>query len=316
MRIVTLTLNPALDKSTSVDRLIPEQKLRCLPLQTDAGGGGINVSKAIQKLGGHTIAVFPTGGANGDTLQQLVMAAGIETSIIEVAGTTRENFAVTESNTNLQFRFTLPGQPLTDADGAACLARVRELKPDILVASGSLPSGLPVTYYEQVAMLAHDIGARFVLDTSGEPLRAAADEGLYLLKPNVGELAALVGVSELQMNEVDDAALQIIHQGKCEVVVVSLGPQGALWATRDGFEHVPAPPVLKRSTVGAGDSMVAGMTYALSQGQSPREMAQLGVACGSAATMNTGTRLFDPKEVKRLLEWIHTYGDRYRFRDF
>jgi 6-phosphofructokinase 2 len=316
MRIVTLTLNPALDKSTSVERFVPEQKLRCQPLQMDAGGGGINVSKGIRKLGGQSIAVFPAGGHTGTILRQLVEAAGIQTSVVELAGDTRENFAVTEDQTNIQYRFTLPGLTMSLADGQACLDRVRSLQPDILVASGSLPPGLPDTFYEEVARLANEINARLILDTSGKPLQAAADEGLYLLKPNVGELAALVGVAELQMNEVDDAALAIIKQGKCEIVVVSLGPQGALLVTRDGFEHIPAPPVQKRSTVGAGDSMVAGMTYALSQGQTPREMAQLGVACGSAATMNTGTQLFDPQEVVRLSEWLQQYGERYRFKDF
>jgi 6-phosphofructokinase 2 len=315
-RIVTLTLNPALDKSTTAERFVPEQKLRCQPLQIDPGGGGINVSKGIAKLGGESIAVFPAGGANGLLLRQLVEAAGIRTEVVETAADTRENFSVTETSTNLQYRFTLPGQPLQPAEAEACLERIRHLRPDWLVASGSLPSGLPDDFYERVAVLAHDIDARFVLDTSGKPLQAAADEGLFLLKPNLGELAALCGRDELPLHEVDDAALSIIQAGKCEVVVVSLGPQGALLVTRDGFEHIPAPMVTKRSTVGAGDSMVAGMTHALSTGLSYRQMARLGVACGSAATMNTGTQLFEKQEVSKLLDWIETYGERYRITDF
>jgi 6-phosphofructokinase 2 len=99
-------------------------------------------------------------------------------------------------------------------------------------------------------------------------------------------------------------------------VVVSLGPQGALLVTRDGFEHVPAPSAKKRSTVGAGDSMVAGMVWALSEGKSFREMAQIGVACGTAATMNPGTELFHAADVQRLLSWIREYGERYKFKDF
>jgi 6-phosphofructokinase 2 len=314
--IVTLTLNPALDKSTSVDRLIAEQKLRCEPMHIDPGGGGINVSKGIQKLGGQSIAVFPIGGQNGQALKALVEAAGITTHTVPVSGETRENLSVTESSTNQQFRFTLPGAPMTEAEAEACLEAVRSLKPDFLVASGSLPPGLPDTFYEKVAAMAQSIGAKFILDTSGKPLRAAADQGLYLLKPNLGELSALAGVEELEMNRVDDAALSIIEQGKCEVVVVSLGPQGALLVTREGFEHIPAPTVKKLSTVGAGDSMVSGMVWALSEGKSFREMAQTGVACGSAATMNTGTQLFKKEDVTRLLSWIQEYGERYRFTDF
>jgi len=316
LKIVTLTLNPALDKSTSTERLTPEQKLRCTALQEDAGGGGINVSKGVRKLGGASTAVFPTGGRTGQRLNQLLKQAGIATETYEMAAETRENFSVTETATNLQYRFTLPGPEVNEADAKACLEIVRRLQPGILVASGSLPPGLPVTYYEKVAAFAKKTGARFILDTSGAALQAAADEGLYLLKPNLAELSALAGVQQLEMNQVDDAALSIIHQGKCEIVVVSLGPQGALLVTREGFEHIPAPPVKKRSTIGAGDSMVAGMVWAMSAGKTPREMARIGVACGTAATMNPGTELFHAEDVWRLEQWIGTYGERYKITDF
>jgi 6-phosphofructokinase 2 len=316
MRIVTLTLNPAIDKSTSTGQMIPEQKLRCAPLRVDAGGGGINVSKGIRKLGGTSVAVFPAGGANGRLLNELLEKAGITTAPHYVEGETRENFSVTETSSNAQYRFTLPGAPIIPKEAQACLDIIATQKPDYLVVSGSLPPGLPETYFEEVAVFSKNIGARLILDTSGAALQAAADEGVYLLKPNLVELSALAGVPNLEMNQVDDAALDIIHKGMCEVVVVSLGPQGALLVTGEGFEHIPAPIVKKQSTVGAGDSMVAGMTFALSQGKTFREMVQFGVACGSAATMNQGTELFHPSDVEKLLQWIEKYGDRYRFTDF
>lgn len=314
--IVTLTLNPALDKSTTVERMTPEQKLRCTPMQMDAGGGGINVSKGIQKLGGQSTSVFPVGGRNGDTLLELLQTAGLRVQATTVPGATRENISVTETATNLQYRFTLPGTHLSPEDAAACLEAVRQLQPRWLVASGSLPPGLPEHYYEEVAKLAKEIGARLIIDTSGPALTAAAAVGVYLLKPNLGELSALAGVDELAMNQVDDAAMSIVEQGKCEVVVVSLGPQGALWATKEGFEHVPAPTVKKQTTVGAGDSMVAGMVWALSEGRSLREMVQIGVACGTAATLSRGTQLFEAEQAWKLLDWIQRYGERYRFTDF
>ncbi len=316
MKIATLTLNPALDKSTATERLTPEQKLRCTAPQEDAGGGGINVSKGIHKLGGSSTAVFPVGGMNGTRLLRILQTTGIDTQVLELQGETRENFSVTESSTNVQYRFTMPGLDMREQDAEACLELVRRLQPDVLVASGSLPPGLPETFYEKVAAFAKKINAKLILDTSGAALQAAADEGLYLLKPNLAELSALAGVRKLELNHVDDAALSIIHQGKCEIVVVSLGPQGALLVTRDGFEHIPAPPVQKRSTVGAGDSMVAGMVWALSVGRSLPEMARLGVACGTAATMNPGTELFHPEDVWRLEQWINTYGERYKITDF
>ncbi len=316
MRIATLTLHPALDKSADVERLIPERKLRCSAPHYDAGGGGINVSKGIRRLGGQSTAVFPIGGNNGQRLLELLEKEAIVTAPVEVVGETRENFSVFETTTGHQYRFTLPGESLSEAEAEACLDAVRRLQPDIVVASGSLPPGLPTDYYARVAAETRRMGARLVLDTSGDALKAALDAGVFMLKPNIGELSRLVGVERLEMNQVDDAAMSLIHSGKCEIVVVSMGPHGALLASRDGFVHVAAPIVDKRSTVGAGDSMVAGMVWALGQGKTPLEMAQVGVACGTAATMNAGTELFRAEDVWRLLNWIQTFGKRYRFTDF
>ncbi len=316
MKIVTLTLNPALDKSSTTEQLVPEKKLRCENPQIDAGGGGINVSKGIARLGGRSTAVFPIGGSNGKKLEELVKSEGISTKTIQVSGETRENFSIFETSTNFQYRFTMAGEKISQADAQRLLDAIEKLKPHFLVASGSLPPGLPPEYFEKVAAFAKKIGAKFILDTSGEALAAAADEGLFLLKPNLGELSALVGEKELAMNQVDDAALEIINQGKCEVVVVSLGPQGALLVTKSGFEHIPAPPVKIKTTVGAGDSMVAGMVWALSEKKNFSEMAKFGVACGSAATLNQGTQLFHRDDMLKLKKWLDEYGEKYRIHDF
>ncbi len=304
--IVTLTLNPAVDTSTTVGQFVPEQKLRCATPRHDAGGGGINVSKAIRRLGGESLALFTSGRTQGLLLQELVETEGITHQIIGIEGSTRENFIVTETSTNNQYRFGMPGPVLTSAETEVCLAALRTLNgATYVVASGSLPEGLPAEFYAVIASEVRKLGARFILDTSGEPLRAAANEGVFLLKPNVGELAKMVGTDKLELSDVDDAALDIIHRGNCEVVVVSLGPQGAMLVTKEGYEHIPAPPVKKLSTVGAGDSMVGGMVYALSQGKTYAEMVRQGVACGSAATMNPGTELFKKDDADRLLAWIN-----------
>ncbi|WP_128545804.1 1-phosphofructokinase family hexose kinase [Larkinella soli] len=312
--IITLTLNPAVDKSTTVDYFVAEQKLRCSTPRYDAGGGGLNVSKALKRLGGRSLAFFSSGGPSGQLLQDLLKKEGIDFRIIATQEWTRENFIVTETRTNAQYRFGLPGPTLTAAEADALLTALRELpaRPEYVVASGSLPPGLPDDFYGRIAREVRSLGARFILDTSGEPLRLAANEGVYLLKPNLGELSKLAGVEKLEADDVDDAAKAIIARGDCEVVVVSLGPSGALYVTKDQCEHVPAPMVKKLSTVGAGDSMVAGMTWALSQGKTFGEMVRLGVACGSAATMNPGTELFKKADVDRLLDWINQYGSRYQ----
>ena len=308
MKIVTLTVNPAVDKSTHIDRLIPEQKLRCDAPRFDAGGGGINVSKAIKRLGGKSTAIFTTGGPAGQVLRDLVSQEGIDCEVIQTEQWTRENFIVAETSTNAQYRFGMPGTALSEAETEAVLETLRQSKADYVVASGSLPPQMDVNFYEKVASISKEIGARLVLDTSGEPLRAACDEGVFLLKPNIGELEALVGAKDLQIDDVDDAARMLIGDGKCEVVIVSMGPKGAILVTKDLCEHVPAPPVQKRSTVGAGDSMVAGMTWALTQGLTYSEMIRWGVACGSAATMNEGTQLFLRADVERLLDWLKRFG--------
>jgi 6-phosphofructokinase 2 len=304
MSILSLTVSPAIDKSTTTDKLVPEQKLRCAVPRFDAGGGGINVSKAIHRLGGSSLAVFTAGGPPGQLLQELLTKEGVDFEAIKTEKWTRENFVVTDTSTNAQYRFGLPGSVLTESEKQAFLATISKHKPDYVVASSSLPPQMEVDFYKKVAFESKKIGARLILDTSGEPLKAACDEGVYLLKPNIGELCALVGVENLEMDDVDDAARTLIGDGKCEVVVVSLGPKGALLVTADICEYVPAPPVQKKSTVGAGDSMVAGMTWALVQKKSYLDIVRWGVACGSAATMNEGTELFKKTDVLRLYDWI------------
>jgi 6-phosphofructokinase 2 len=176
--------------------------------------------------------------------------------------------------------------------------------PDVVVASGSLPPGVPEDFFARIGAIVSEKQSKYILDTSGKALTAALDSHFYLLKPNLRELSQLSGREELALDEVDDAAMEIIQRGKVDVVVVSLGPGGAMVVHKDGYRHVPAPTVPKRSTVGAGDSMVAGMVYALQKGMSPEEMAMMGVACGTAATMNEGTRLFEKADAERLFAWI------------
>jgi 6-phosphofructokinase 2 len=312
-KILTLTLNPAIDKSTSVERFLPEHKLRCENPRYDAGGGGINVSRAIKELGGKSTAILTAGGHYGILLQELLKAQGVDFQAVKIKEWTRESFIVVETSTNQQFRFGFSGPNISPEEAQIFLEKTEKAaaKADYVVASGSLANGLPIDFYADLAHRIKKAGARFILDTSGEPLKAAANAGVFLLKPNVAELCKLIGAESLEIDQVDDAALEIIGRGDCEVVVVSLGASGAVVATKEGCEHVPAPMVKKLSTVGAGDSMVAGMTWALATGKNYSQMARMGVACGSAATMNVGTTLFKKPDVERLLEWINNYSEKY-----
>ena len=302
--IVTLTINPSLDKSTQFTGLIAEQKIRCKPPRYDAGGGGINVSKAISRLGGDSLCVFSSGGSPGIKLEELVQKEGIEIKTISTQNWTRENLVALDTNTNSQYRFCFPGASISDLEKETIIQTVQQLKPKYLVASGSLNEGLATDFYQKIADLAKASGTKLIVDTSGEALKKVLEKGVYLVKPNIGELAKLIGVERLETNEVEFAARKLIEKGSAEIVVVSLGAQGAVLVTATQTEFVPAPNVVKKSTVGAGDSMVGAMVWALSLNKSLKEVVQWGVACGSAATMNEGTQLFKLEDAKRLFEGL------------
>ena len=302
--IVTLTVNPALDKSTHFKGLVAEQKIRCSEPRFDAGGGGINVSKAISRLNGNSFALFTSGGPLGKMLEELVTKESIDFQAIPIQTWTRESFVAVDDNTNSQYRFGFTGGELTKEEEKAILNAAASLKTKFLVASGSLNEGLSSDFYQKVAEIAKKSNSKLIVDTSGEALKKVLETGAYLIKPNVGELAKLIGVERLEMEEVDEAAKTIIAKGGAEIVAVSLGPQGAVLVTKDNFEYVPAPNVAKKSTVGAGDSMVGGMVWALSQNKNLKEVIRWGVACGSAATMNEGTQLFKLEDANRLFEWL------------
>jgi 6-phosphofructokinase 2 len=302
--IVTLTVSPALDKSAHFSGLVPEQKMRCQMPSFDAGGGGINASKAISRLQGTSLAIITSGGSTGEMLQQLLQEESVPFIAIETQSWTRENFVAVDDTTNSQFRFVFPAPAVTIAEKDKIMEAIQELHFNYLVVSGGLSEGLSVDFYQKIAEMAKKSNFKLILDTSGESLRKALETGVYLIKPNVGELAKLIGVERLEMEQVNEAAKEIISKGGAEIIVVSLGPRGAVLVTKDSYDYVPAPNVAKKSTVGAGDSMVGGMVWALSQNKSLKEVLRWGVACGSAATMNEGTQLFKLEEAKRLFEWL------------
>ena len=303
-QIITLTLNPSLDKSTHFTGLVAEQKIRCEKPRYDAGGGGINVSKAIVKLGGNSLCIHTSGGSAGKMLEELIQKEGIENKVIPTQNWTRENFIAFENTTKAQYRFGFPGNELLEIEKETVIEIIKKIKVDYLVLSGSLNEGLPADFYQKISETAKASGIKVIVDTSGEPLRKVLEKGVYLIKPNIGELAKLIGVERLALPEVEKAAKTLIEKGSAEVVVVSLGAEGAILVSKDKTEFVNAPKAEKKSTVGAGDSMVGGMVWALSQNKSLKEVIQWGVCCGTAATMNEGTQLFKKEDAEKLFEGL------------
>jgi 6-phosphofructokinase 2 len=304
--ILTITLNPTVDKSCAVDNIKPEKKLRCTAPKYEPGGGGINVSRGLSRLGIKSTALFLSGGRTGELLEQLLDDEGVVTSTISVASETRENFIVVDKSHNEQYRFGMPGDAISTEEIAALSQKIDSLSPfpEIVIISGSLPDGIDAAYMASLVKEIKAKGAKVIADTSGEALAKVLKEGVYLLKPNLGELSLLTGREDLDNESADEAAKQLIDEGKAEVVVVSLGPQGAYLVSKGECIHVPAPSVRKLSTVGAGDSMVAGMVAILANDGSHLDMARMGVACGSAATMSTGTGLFTKENAERLFKWL------------
>jgi 6-phosphofructokinase 2 len=291
--IVTLTMNPAVDQSVETARVLPDRKVRCSALRIDPGGGGLNVARAIHELGGRALALYPAGGAAGQLLRELLDATGIDHQPIPITGRTRENLTVSETETTSQFRFVLPGPALRREEWERCLERLSAVEPGprFVVASGSLPPGVPEDFYVRVAAVARACGARAVLDTSGEALRRGVEGGVYLLKPNLRELRHLAGAALHDEAEQERAARALIDTGKAELVVVSLGAAGALLVTAALSERIRAPAVPIRSRIGAGDCMVAGMVLGLARGDELRRAARRGIAAGTAAVMTPGTEL-------------------------
>jgi 6-phosphofructokinase 2 len=299
--ILTLTMNPALDIATSTERVEPTHKLRCLVPRYDAGGGGINVARAVHALGGAPLAIFPEGGAAGEMIRYLLDQEGVAYQAVAIAGFTRESLAVEERRSGNQYRFILPGPEIGPADQERCLERLSAAAPQAsyIVASGSLPLGVPDDFYARVAALAKQQGKPLVLDTSGAALKQAGG-GIYLLKPSLRELEDLTGREIRGARDEEAAAREVVAQGRAEIVVLSLGARGALLVSREENARLSAIPVEARGTVGAGDSMLAGIVLGLTRGLSLRESVEFGMAAGAAALLGSGTQLCRLSDVERL----------------
>ncbi len=288
--IVTLCMNPALDITTSTDVVRPTDKLRCAAARYDPGGGGVNVAHVAQVLGAASMAVFPAGGPAGELVNTLLKAEGLAVQRVPIGGSTRESFTVNETSTSGQYRFVLPGPELTAAEQAECLLHLRRAaaSASIVVASGSLPPGVPDDFYQQVADLCAEQDAKFLLDTSGGGLKHI-NSGVYLLKPSARELRECVGRELSTESEQLAAATELIDRGAAEHVLVSLGGKGALLASAGGglrYQPVQVPP---GSGVGAGDAMVAGVAVGLIRGWPLTEAVRLGIAAGAATLLTPGT---------------------------
>ena len=266
--VLCLTMNPSVDVSTHTDRVVPADKLRCGPAGRDAGGGGLNVASVVHRLGGHSSALHPAGGAAGQWLTQHLARVGLPAHALPITQDTRENFTVQALDTGAEYRFVLPGPTLTETEWQASLNAV-DSWPDplaLVVASGSLPPGVPADFYARLAKAARQRGVPLVLDSSGPALAAALQAGVFLVKPNLRELRELTGLP-----------LETATDWRAEAL-----------------------PVEVASSVGAGDSFVGALVWSLQQGHALPDAFGWAMAGGSAALLTPGTGLCLPQDVRRL----------------
>jgi len=300
--IVTLTINPAVDASTSVKNMAPFTKMRCAPAHRDPGGGGINVARVLRRLGIDASAIYPAGGAAGQLLGALVAREGVQGRTVPVRNETREDLTVFDETTREQFRFVFPGAPLGESEWQECLEAIARIepRPAFVIASGSLPAGVPEDFYGRLAQ-ASKAHSKVIVDASGRFLRAALERGVYLIKPNLREFQELAGITASDDASLIEAGRRLIGRGQVEVIALSMGPDGALLITRDLALRANGLPIEPVSVSGAGDSFLAAMVWSLCSNGSLETALRYGVAGGSAALLSPGTDLCRPADMHRLV---------------
>lgn len=300
--IITVTLNPALDKTVEIPDFSLDAVNRIASMRTDPGGKGLNVSKVIAKLGGTSTAVGILGGATGRRIADAMDALGIACDFTFVEGETRTNLKVIDPKRHTNTDLNEPGLTVDAGTLAGMLDRLTAaIQPgDIVVLSGSLPKGAPADTYGAWVRACQDAGARVFLDADGEPLAHGLAAKPYLVKPNNHELSRLTGRTLETAEDLLAAAREMIAGGVTRVVV-SMGGDGALFVGKDGAFRAEGLRVPVGSTVGAGDSMVAALAYATAEGMDPADTVRLAVATSAANVMCSGSQAAERAAVEELL---------------
>jgi 6-phosphofructokinase 2 len=303
--IFTITLNPALDISTAVDQVRPGPKLRCDAPQADPGGGGINVSRAIRRLGGDSLAFVALGGATGQRLASLLTAEGLRFELFPVEDETRQSVAVTDRATGGQYRFVMPGPNWSPAmvDNALAAIGIGVGRDSLVVISGSNPPGVPEDFTARLTLRLAGTGARVIADTSGPALRHLVNNPckINVLRMDAAEAEDLAGRS---MPTREDSALfagTLVRKGVAETVIIARGADGSTLVSKGKAIHCARPITEIVSAVGAGDSFVGAFALALARGMDLAESLRHGTAAASAAVLTEATQLCTPEDAERLL---------------
>jgi 6-phosphofructokinase 2 len=303
--IISLSVKPTIDVEAETDKVEPEKKLRCKNPGIDPGGGGINVARAIKKLGGECLAYIASGGGRGRHLNSLLDREGISYRTIQREEEISEGVTILETSTNTQYRFTIPGGDFTEEEWKRILSEIESLEtvPEYFVASGGLLGGMPSDFYRQAGELMASKGSRFILDTHGDPLKEGAGSHCFLIKPNMREFRALI-TGSVETEDAGERGVRYCRKSGVKNMVISLGKAGALWASKSGWVRFNSPQVEIQSKVGAGDSMTAGITLALARGKEMEEAVKYGIAAGTAAVMTPGTELCRGEDAEEIFHRV------------
>ena len=305
--IATVTLNPSLDRTITVHGLRVDESNRWTSLRHYAGGKGIDVSRAIHEMGEQTIAYGFIGGHEGRDVEILLDEEGVSFSFTPIEQETRTNFIISDTSASQQTIINAPGPHISKKELERFLKKLREIPPpDLMVASGSIPPGVPADIYSTIVLGARDYNVRTILDSTGQWLEEGIKAKPYLIKPNIREAGELLKTELPTEEAIVEAALNLVEMG-IEVVVISRGKDGIIAATKREILKA-VPPLLKvRSAVGAGDCTVAGLALKLAKGEPLIEACRLGVAMGSATVLTPGTELCHRTDVERLLPQVEVY---------
>ncbi len=303
--IATLTLNPSLDKTVTVDELVIDETNRWTSLRRDPGGKGINVSRVIHELGGETVAYGFIGGIDGETLKHLLRQQGVHFDFTPIKGEIRSNFIITDLKNRHQTRIDAPGPHISRDELKKLMNKISNIKPkpDFLVLAGSVPPGIPDDIYRRLIMEAKNSGMKTALDSDGKWLKEGIKGKPDVVKPNVREAEELLETKLADEAAIIQAAKTIADQG-IGVAVVSRGKDGLIAVAGGRVVKAVPPQVEIRSTVGAGDSAVAALVLKLSQGYGIDEACRWAVAAGTAATLTPGTELCRREDVEKFLNHV------------
>lgn len=303
--IITVTMNPAIDKTVEIDQLLPGGLNRIRKVEYDAGGKGINVSKTIRELDGTSIATGFLGGNAGKTIQSVLGKKEIGNDFIQVDGETRTNTKVFEKNGAVT-ELNEPGPVISEDQIHALLQKLEDYADDhtLFVLAGSIPAGVDRNIYAEITRLVHKKGAKVLLDADGELFRNSLEAVPDIIKPNRVELEEYAGFDyRASQEELLNLARKIRQKG-IGTVAVSMGKSGAM-LVKDGYEvRCPALSVKAHSTVGAGDAMVAALAYSWDQGLDDDALTRLCIAASAGAVTTIGTKPPTRELVDQLAEQV------------